>query len=64
MFSIQIGCSLPATMRLQVFTAPGALPVMIAIQSANEGPSLTNEAETYFAAAWRRFCPHEQRPPI
>ncbi|MFD0686023.1 hypothetical protein [Actinomadura fibrosa] len=64
MFSVATGFALPATFRLQVFTAPDALPVMVAIQATGEGPSLTNAAEKYFTAAWRQTCPDEQRPPI
>lgn len=64
MFAVAYGPPLPATMRLQLFTAPDARPVMVAIQSSNEGPSLVNAAETYVGDAWRRLCPDEPRPPL
>ncbi|MFI0742487.1 hypothetical protein ACH4PU_31085 [Streptomyces sp. NPDC021100] len=52
------------TFRLQLFTAPGARPVAVAVQVPTEGPSLVNLAEIYAAAAWRRYCPDESEPPI
>lgn len=64
MFSVHHGGQLPATMRLQVFTAPGARPIVIATQAYNEGPSLVNRADTYVSEAWRRFCPDERQPPL
>ncbi|GAA2628264.1 hypothetical protein GCM10010411_77000 [Actinomadura fulvescens] len=64
MFVVEAGHTLPAAMRLQVFTAPGAVPVMVAVQTTGEGPSLINAAETYCAAAWRRHCPDSQHPPV
>jgi hypothetical protein len=64
MFAVDYGPPLPATMRLQLFTAPGTQPVMVATQTTGEGPSLTNEGETYLGAAWRRFSPDEPQPPL
>lgn len=64
MFTVESGFGTPATLRLQVFTAPGRRPVMVATQTTSEGPSLTNAAEGYLSAAWRRHCPDDDQPPI
>ncbi|MEV0149996.1 MULTISPECIES: hypothetical protein [unclassified Nonomuraea] len=40
------------------------MPVAVATQTDQEGPSLVNAAEDYAAAAWRRLCPNEIEPPI
>ncbi|GAB3278270.1 hypothetical protein GCM10027589_04300 [Actinocorallia lasiicapitis] len=61
MFMVPFGRR-PASLRLQVFTAPDALPVMVAIQTEGEGPSLTNAAETYVEAARKRFFPEGPSP--
>lgn len=50
--------------RLQLFTGPGLQPVAVATQTEGDGTSLTNAAEDYLAAVWRRFLPNEPQPPI
>ncbi|GLF98028.1 hypothetical protein [Streptomyces yaizuensis] len=55
---------LPGTFRLQLFTAPGARPVAVAIQAASEGTGLMNGAERYAGAVWERHCPQEEAPPV
>jgi hypothetical protein len=50
--------------RLQLFTAPGRRPVAVAIQTYDEGGSLTNRVEAYVEDVWRTHCPDEKRPPI
>ncbi|WP_433136439.1 hypothetical protein ACQPZ8_30095 [Actinomadura nitritigenes] len=64
MFCIGGGVWYPDTFRLQLFTAPGARPVAVAIQATNEGASLVNGRERYLAEVWRRHCPDEPQPPL
>ena len=53
------------TFRVQVFTAPGVRPVVLATQEPwYEGCSLINGAERFVAAAWRRYLPQEADPPL
>ncbi|WP_191841452.1 hypothetical protein [Catellatospora chokoriensis] len=53
------------TFRVQLFTTPGARPVVVATQYPGiEGQSLTNAAEHYAALVWERLCPDEPEPPI
>jgi hypothetical protein len=54
----------PPTCRVQVFTAPGTRPVIVATQTVDEGQSLTNAVERYAAAMWQRYLPDEVEPPI
>lgn len=58
------GPPLDATFRLQLFTAPGLRPVAIATQTMREGMSLTNGAELFAAAVWRRYLPEDGEPPV
>lgn len=64
MFSVDLGWLKPATLRLQVFTAPGTQPVAVATQTTHEGPSLVNAAERYAAAVWQRHFGDTDQPPI
>jgi hypothetical protein len=50
--------------RLQLFTAAGARPVAVATQTWGEGGSLTNKAERYATAVWRRCFPQEAVAPV
>ncbi|MFD3334630.1 hypothetical protein ACFWV1_18520 [Streptomyces sp. NPDC058700] len=53
------------TFRLQLFTAPGARPVAVAIQIAGEeGMGLANAAERYAGAVWERHCSDQDLPPV
>lgn len=53
-----------ASLRLQLFTAPGLRPVAVATQTDGEGVSLMNRAERFVEAVWQRHCPAEPEPPI
>jgi hypothetical protein len=64
MFAVTRGGSRMATFRLQIFTAPGARPVAIAIQTTGEGASLMNGAERYAGDVWRRHFPDLAEPPV
>lgn len=64
MFCVGGGAWYPETFRLQLFTAPGARPVAVAVQAMNEGASLVNGRERYLAEVWRRHCPDQQQPPL
>ncbi|MDX3695026.1 hypothetical protein PV726_32750 [Streptomyces europaeiscabiei] len=56
---------LTGTFRLQLFTAPGALPVAVATQIAGEeGMGLMNGVERFAGAVWERHCPAEGVPPV
>ncbi|MET7901047.1 hypothetical protein ABZS86_06050 [Streptomyces sp. NPDC005355] len=54
----------PGAFRLQLFTAAGARPVALAVQTMENGPSLVNGAEKYASAVWRCHRPHEVEPPL
>ncbi|QXJ25798.1 hypothetical protein AGRA3207_007348 [Actinomadura graeca] len=64
MFAVGGGVWYPSTFRLQLFTAPGARPVAVVIQTCGEGMGLTNGRERYLAEIWRRHCPDETEPPL
>lgn len=68
MFAVDDGVGRRGTFRLQLFTAAGARPVAIVTQQFDSGPgegaSLTNAAEHYAAAVWRRYFPDDAEPPI
>jgi hypothetical protein len=53
-----------ATFRLQLFTAPGARPVAIAIQHLSDDGALIHERERYAEAVWRQHCPGQEQPPV
>jgi len=53
-----------ATFRLQLFTAPGARPVAVAIQHLSDDGALIHERERYAEAVWRQHCPGQAEPPI
>ncbi|WP_230202877.1 hypothetical protein [Parafrankia discariae] len=64
MFRVESPYRVPATFRLQLFTAPNQRPVAVAIQVHGEGQSLTNGAERYAAAVWKQYFPTLVEPPI
>lgn len=55
----------PHSCRLQVFTAPGTRPVIVATQDdlAPVGKSVTNAAEAFAQEAWRRHLPGQREAP-
>lgn len=53
------------TFRVQVFTAPGARPLVLATQEAqHEGCSLVNGAQHFASRVWQRLLPQEPHPPL
>lgn len=52
------------TCRVQLFTAEGLRPVVVATQLSDEGASLINVAESFAAEVWRRLVPQEQESPL
>ncbi|MFC8660592.1 hypothetical protein [Streptomyces sp. NPDC057199] len=54
----------PGTFRLQLFTADGVRPVVLAVQTVEDGPSLINRAEAYAAAVWRCHRHDDTDPPL
>ncbi|WP_204008461.1 hypothetical protein [Virgisporangium aurantiacum] len=60
----RVGDDSGPTFRVQVFIASGLRPVAVVTQLDNEGMSLTNGAERYAAAVWKRYLPAELLPPI
>jgi len=58
------GPPVDGTFRLQLYTAPGLRAVAIVTQTLREGLGLTNGAESYAAAVWRRHFPEDAEPPI
>lgn len=52
------------TCRVQLFTAEGLRPVVVATQLPDEGASLINVAESFAAEVWRRLVPQEQESPL
>jgi len=64
MFRVPFQFSGSASFRLQLFTAPGQRSVAVVTQTMDEGPSLTNAAETCAAAVWKQHCPTEDQPPV
>ena len=65
MFAVaEIPPAVPDPFRVQVFTAPGHRPVVIATQTLTERVSLCNNAEAYAAAVWREVLPQETEPPL
>ncbi|MFE0461234.1 hypothetical protein ACFW1A_18505 [Kitasatospora sp. NPDC058965] len=64
MFRLPPGAGWSATFRVQVFTAAGQRPVVVATQTPEEGASLTNAVEACVAAVWEAYCPGEELPPL
>lgn len=59
------GPGLPGTFRLQLFTAVGARPVVVATQIAGEeSMGLMNGVERFAGAVWERHCPAEDQPSV
>lgn len=52
------------TCRVQMFTAQGLRPVVVATQLPDEGASLINAAENFAAGVWQQLAPQEQEPPL
>jgi len=53
-----------ATMRVQIFSAAGARPVVVAVQEAAEGVALLHDLPNCVSQVWRCLLPGEDRPPI
>jgi hypothetical protein len=65
MFTVTACGDRAGTLRLQLFTAPGARPVAVATQYfPGEGDPLGKWAEIYAAEAWRRALPGSAEPPV
>jgi hypothetical protein len=64
MFVVERAFFSPASFRLQLFTAPQARPVAVAIQRTDEGASLISACERYAEAVWQHHCSDEPQPPI
>ena len=64
MFAVGRRAWYPATFRLQLYTAPGARPVAVVVQSTGEGMGLPNGRERYLSEIWRRHCPDQPEPPL
>ncbi|WP_217179857.1 hypothetical protein [Streptomyces sp. AC495_CC817] len=54
----------PGAFRLQLFDAAAVRPVVLAIQTIDDGPSLINRAEAYASAVWRCQRPDDAEPPL
>src|SRR2546429_3121343 len=65
MFRFDRKASPSTTFGVEVSTAAGLLPVVVVPQlDAEGGGGLTNQAEPYVEAVWRRYLPDEPQPPI
>ncbi|NJP74982.1 hypothetical protein [Streptomyces sp. C1-2] len=53
----------PGAFRLQL-SAAAVRPVVLAIQTIDDGPSLINQAEPYASAVWRCHLPDDAEPPL
>ncbi|MEU0344156.1 hypothetical protein ABZ092_35730 [Streptomyces bobili] len=57
-------CPAPGAFRLQLFTSAGVRPVVLAVQTIEDEPSLINRAEEYASVAWRCHRPNDTEPPL
>lgn len=65
-FRVDLGSYGLGSLRLQLFTAPGSRPVVVATQSSHGdiGRSLGGAVERYVAAVWAEFFAEQDQAPI